>query len=341
MRTEPTDLPPSLLAETLSRHWDLPALTLTHLPVGFGSHHWRAKAADGRGWFVTVDDHEHGHLGFGPETSFQELDRAMRTVATLRDAIGLEFVVSPLPDRDGNVLLRLDAPQDHNHYSVALFPLLDSERTGFGRVIPESQRQTTLRLIGRLHNATPSLPAGLPWRDDLAISQRRDLEAALNDLDASWTGGPYAEPARLLLREHRESITRALGHYDELAATVAADPAPWVVTHGEPHAGNVVRLRTGELNLVDWDTVALAPKERDLWMLTSDDGETDWTPYVETVGETAISDTALRLYRLRWDLTDIAAYVFWFRHPHEDSDDMRTGWQGLNGYLPLNRELFA
>ena len=38
------------------------------------------------------------------------------------------------------------------------------------------------------------------------------------------------------------------------------------MTHGEPHAGNVMRTDEGRL-LVDWDTVALAPPERDLWML--------------------------------------------------------------------------
>jgi uncharacterized protein len=39
-----------------------------------------------------------------------------------------------------------------------------------------------------------------------------------------------------------------------------------VVTHGEPHPANVM-LVTGTLVLIDWDTVALAVPERDLWMV--------------------------------------------------------------------------
>lgn len=42
----------------------------------------------------------------------------------------------------------------------------------------------------------------------------------------------------------------------------------WVVTHGEPHPGNVIRTSHG-LRIIDWTTVQMAPPERDLWMLTS------------------------------------------------------------------------
>ena len=40
----------------------------------------------------------------------------------------------------------------------------------------------------------------------------------------------------------------------------------WVVTHGEPHPVNVMQTDAGRV-LIDWDTVAIAPPERDLWMV--------------------------------------------------------------------------
>src|SRR5437762_1010282 len=39
-----------------------------------------------------------------------------------------------------------------------------------------------------------------------------------------------------------------------------------VVTHSEPHPGNVIRTRAG-LTVIDWDTVALVPRERDVCIL--------------------------------------------------------------------------
>jgi spectinomycin phosphotransferase len=63
--------------------------------------------------------------------------------------------------------------------------------------------------------------------------------------------GPYSEPARQLLDEHAGGLVRVLALYDELADGVV-DPSRLVITHGEPHAGNV--MVTGDaLKLVDWE----------------------------------------------------------------------------------------
>ena len=39
---------------------------------------------------------------------------------------------------------------------------------------------------------------------------------------------------------------------------------------------------------------------------------------------------ALELYRLTWDLTEIALYVDQFRRPHGDTEDTRVAWAGLS-----------
>ena len=39
-----------------------------------------------------------------------------------------------------------------------------------------------------------------------------------------------------------------------------------VITHGEPHPANLM-LAAGRLALIDWDTVALAPPERDVSLI--------------------------------------------------------------------------
>jgi aminoglycoside phosphotransferase (APT) family kinase protein len=39
-----------------------------------------------------------------------------------------------------------------------------------------------------------------------------------------------------------------------------------VLTHGEPHPGNLIQVGSRWM-LVDWDTTLVAPPERDLWLL--------------------------------------------------------------------------
>jgi thiamine kinase-like enzyme len=57
-----------------------------------------------------------------------------------------------------------------------------------------------------------------------------------------------------------------------VAEQVGALSTAWVVTHGEPHPANVIRT-PGGLKLIDWDTVQLAPAERDLWMVAGPSGD--------------------------------------------------------------------
>jgi spectinomycin phosphotransferase/16S rRNA (guanine(1405)-N(7))-methyltransferase len=103
-----------------------------------------------------------------------------------------------------------------------------------------------------------------------------------------------------------------------------------VITHGEPHAGNVL-IVDGALRLIDWDTALIAAPERDLWTLDPGDGSMLET-YRLATGVTT-SPEALTLYRLSWDLGEIAYYVAGFRQAHQDSTDAAEAWKNLVHYL--------
>nr|BFE77338.1 hypothetical protein GCM10020092_106390 [Actinoplanes digitatis] len=107
-----------------------------------------------------------------------------------------------------------------------------------------------------------------------------------------------------------------LAEYDGLAAKAEATPERWVVTHGEPHPGNLMRTGSG-LVLVDWETVRIAPPERDLWLVDDDQGD----------------PAAAALFRLRWTLADIAGYAAELRRPHEATEDVTASWTYLNSYF--------
>jgi spectinomycin phosphotransferase len=113
--------------------------------------------------------------------------------------------------------------------------------------------------------------------------------------------------------------------FDRLVEDLGRGGSAPVLTHGEPHPGNLLQREGGYL-LVDWDTVGLAPPERDLWSVA--ESPEDLERYAKAAGRTP-NASALALYRLRWDLEEASIYVDWFRAPHERSPDMEQGWQEL------------
>lgn len=325
---EPQDLRQTTLAEALERHWGIAAARLDYLPIGFGSHHWEAVGAAGSRWFVSADDLRGGpHAGRDPGEAFAALERAYRTAAALREA-GLEFVVGPVPSRDGGVLHRIGV-----RYAIRVEPFVDGVAAESGEYERPDDRRRMGALIGRLHAASGDVPRGLPGREDFTLPGRTALEEALAELETPWDAGPFAEPARALLRAHAGPVRERLRAHDRRAERLRDAPGGWVVTHGEPHSANLIRDTRGGLRLVDWDTALIGPPERDLWMVV-DPELTGWDEYREVTGALRLDEQALGLYRERWALAEIGVYVAEFRRPHVETEDTRASWEELGEYLP-------
>ncbi len=329
MYSEPRDLDRAALADALERRWGIAATRLDYLPVGFGSHHWEAVDARGTRWFVSADDLRAGrHAGRDADDVYTGLDRAYCAAAALRDEAGLEFVLAPVASEGGAVLHRLD-----ERYAVRVEPFVDGAATQDGEFERPEDRRRMGTLLGRLHAASERVPAGVPGREDFALAGRAALEEALGRLETPWESGPLAEPARELLRAHAGELRERLHAHDRLVERVRDAPGAWVVTHGEPHSANVIREPDGRLRLADWDTALVGPRERDLWM-TLDIDMAGWEEYRAVMGAVRLNEEALGLYRERWALAEICAYVAEFRQPHEETEDTRTSWRELGEYLP-------
>jgi spectinomycin phosphotransferase len=81
---------------------------------------------------------------------------------------------------------------------------------------------------------------------------------------------------------------------------------------------------SGGLVLIDWDTVALAPPERDLWMVATPGGS-ELDQYAEATGH-GVDENALEVYRRAWDLADVAAWIRLFRSDHRQDPDTDEAW---------------
>jgi spectinomycin phosphotransferase len=314
VRERPADIRDSDVAAALARQWALTAQDLSYLPVGFGGHHWLAVDQTGSRWFVTVSDLASPWV--------PDLRAAMQTAAWLATGAGLEFVVAPMPTRAGQVVGSLDS-----RYALTLFPYLDGASGHFEDPIDDVDRAAIIDMLARLHTAIPT-GIQVPARP-LQLTTRQAIDQALASLGVPWTGGPYAEPGRDLLARYERPLRQAFARFDSLLDRVREASGPSVITHGEPHPGNLLHTRAG-LCLVDWDMTALARPERDLWRVIS--GNQDAAQYSQRTGW-PVNQDALTLYRLRWDLDDIAGMLSQIRRPTQQTADTLVSWTELQKTL--------
>ena len=311
MRTPPP-LDLDVLHVALRNGWGLAVRSLEYAPLGFGSYHWIASGEGGTRRFITVDDLTMKRLPGGRGDAYTALGRAFRSALALYRG-GLDFVVAPLPGQTGAVVQRLG-----RRFSVAVFPFVEGRVSPGGEFESDADRITVTERVRELHRAT-ALVGGIPGSEDFALPWRDELEGSLRQLGTPWIEGPYGEPARRLLQDRAAQVRDALAVYDRLISQVRTQDPAFVITHGEPHAGNVIFTEDGP-RLIDWDSALLAPPARDLWMLSA--------PHAEE------SETLL-LYRLWWELAEIGGYVAAFCRPHAGNEDAAEAWQNLRGFIRL------
>jgi spectinomycin phosphotransferase len=313
------------IAAALAANWEFAADDVRYLPKGLGSYHWEARTQRGSACFVTVDDlATKPWIAPGHDDTFDGLTAAYRTASILHHQAGLHLVVAPYPCLDGRLTLRL-SPQ----FSMAVFPFVDGRAGDWGEPITPAARARLLGELAMLHLATPEAGSHLTTRP-FELPGRPGLTAALGAVDQPWTGGPLSESARRALAEHAGRVHGQLSAFDDLARQVEESRETLVITHGEPHPGNLMHTEHG-LRLIDWDTVALARPERDLWML--DDGSSDgFAPYSQLTGQ-IVNRAAIEFYRLEWTLSDIASFIAMFRSEHRRTVWIEQKWRGFGQLL--------
>ena len=324
MFTRPTDLPDATLIDQLAGHWNIAVDDIEYLAVGFGSHHWRATAA-GQRWFVTVDDLDVKlrDREDSRQQAFVRLQSALATARLLHDR-GLSFVVAPIATVHGDVLRRAG-----ERFAIAVYPHIEGRTHAWGPYESHADRTAVLQRLIAVHGATADACEHARL-DDFTISNRDDLEQMIAGVGPASDIGPFAQPANSLLARHSRALSRLLVEYDRLADEARRSPDRNVVTHGEPHMGNTMVTEDGWV-LVDWDTALLAPPERDLWMVSTGD-RSIIEMYTAATGR-AVVDSMLEMYRLAWDLNDIAIYTTLFRQPHADTRDARESMNNLTRLL--------
>jgi spectinomycin phosphotransferase len=275
-----------------------------HLPLGFGAHHWRlADEGAGAALFLTLDLPS-------PTRSADSFVTAYRAAQGLESA-GAPGILAPLDTLDGRVAVPCAGGL------LSATPWQEGRCPEPEEAAGQPHRRRVRTLLESLHAATP--PAGLrPW----AARVGPDLAERLAESTATpWREGPFGEPARELLRAAHPRLVATERRYRELREIEHAAAERRVPTHGEPHAGNQMLTADGELLLVDWETLALAPPERDLAALPPADR-----------GEHA-EPRMLEMFALEWTLSEVEEYQRWFRAPHTGTEDDEIALAGLRDEL--------
>jgi spectinomycin phosphotransferase len=314
---EKPDLPDARVAACLRDAYALNVVQLDFLPLGADRDTaiYRAIAEDGIPYFVKL----RGGV-------FDEMTLSAPRLFSDR---GIRQVIAPLPTRSQQLWTDLD------DFKLAAFPFVEG-RDGYDADLQDHHWVDLGHTLKAIHMT--KLPAGFRdrlrredytprWRERVRWFQQHVQQRSFAD-------GVSAQLVALLMDRHRE-IEELVNRAEDLAAVLQRHPRPFLLCHADIHAGNVLIDGAGRLFVVDWDTLLLAPQERDLMFVGGGQFGDARSPQEEEAlfyqgyGPAEIDGSALVYYRCERIVEDIAAYCEQILLAEHDGPDREEGLQQL------------
>lgn len=320
----PPDIAQDAIQQCLSQAYRLGQARIEFLPLGadVNSAVFRVDAGDGAAYFLKLR-----RGGFAQPV--------VAVPAFLHHDKGIEAVMAPLPTADGQLSL-----QAHG-FDWALYPFFDGAN-GFERALTDAQWRALGAAVSAIHRATlpEALSASLP-RERYVHQAREGVRRYQRRFINGVTGDDIVTRFFAFWEDRAEEIDTIVYRSEQLASILLERPPQLVPCHADLHAGNVLVGDDGQLSIVDWDTLVLAPKERDLMFIGGGVGHVWNTPaqealFYEGYGATDIDAVALTYYRYERITQDILEFCDQMFDASASAQDREEGLRQMKSQFAPN-----
>ncbi|MAU00749.1 MAG: phosphotransferase [Anaerolineaceae bacterium] len=248
---------------------------------------------------------------------------------------GIQQVIAPLPTKTGELWTNLD------RFKAVLYPFVTGQDGYEVKMQPHHWAAFGIALK-HIHSTAlpPTLAQALP-QETFTDRWREFVKTILAQLGEMQFDDPVAGETAVLLKTNQAVILDLVDRAERLAQAAQAQPLEFVVCHADIHAGNILITLDDTFYIVDWDTLLLAPKERDLMYIGAGLLGNWYSPQEEAAlfypayGQTAIDQNLLAYYRYERIVQDIAAFCEQLLFTQEGGADRAQSLRYLrSSFLP-------
>jgi spectinomycin phosphotransferase len=248
---------------------------------------------------------------------------------------GIQHVIPPLST------LAQHLWADLSDFKLSVFPFIEGQ-DGYEIDLTDQHWVDFGRALKAIHTAEMPPQALDRIQRETYSDQWREIVKRFQALVETTTfADAVAAELAAFLRTKRDEISHLVGRAETLAAVLKTRPQPFIVCHADIHAANVLIDASGHLYIVDWDTLTLAPKERDLMFVgggqfvNKRSAQEEETLFYQGYGPAQIDESTLAYYRYERIVQDIAAYCEQILLTDEGGKDREEGLQQLTSqFLP-------
>jgi len=319
MKFEPVLDKPALM-ETIQQVYGVPVYALTFIPEGMVGCHYIANCADGKRIFVTLLTNNYLAI-----LQTQRLDITLALINRLYEG-GL-FTAQPAVYHT----LEGRMKADFQGQPLIIYEYIEGINLGGAWPYPPEVLTELGRLTAQLHGATADIGMDVPYFEQFHLPFEEPLLANLAELEQVPDD---ARPGKVELRKfilpRQEPLLGLLAHLHELGDTARDLNPPRVLVHTDMTPTNILRTPQGDLFIVDWEGVMLAPAEHDLFIFAGEGFSTLLEAYCRAAGEPCLHPELFAYYFHRRNLEDITGFIISILHENTTAEEDRYELDLLN-----------
>jgi spectinomycin phosphotransferase len=282
------------IIDALHNQFNLPIASISFLPIG-ADHNTAVYQA------VTRDE-----IHYFVKLRRGAFDPLSALIPNYLRSQGMAQVIPVIPTQSGNLWTVLD------EFTLVLYPFINGH-DGYYKELSEEQWNEFGRALKHLHSVKlpPSLSQGFQ-RETFTPRWGQKVRIHLESIQTRKFRDPVARELSTFLRTNLDLTQKLIDQAAQLALEMQKRPFEYVVCHGDIHGWNLFIDDEQTLFIVDWDTLILAPKERDLMFIGAGLGSSGYAPHEEEklfyrcYGNIDLYQNAIAYYRSQRILEDIA-----------------------------------
>jgi spectinomycin phosphotransferase len=178
-------------------------------------------------------------------------------------------------------------------------------------------------------------------RETFSSCWRETVKTFVSRIEEETFDDPVAAQLAGFLKSKRIETLELIHRSERLGLLLQEQPLEFILCHADIHGWNLLIRDTGELYIVDWDTLILAPKERDLMFIGGAIGKSGYSPqeeenlFYQGYGRTDIDQTAMAHFRYERIVEDIAVECEQILAANDGGEDRRQALEYLaSNFLP-------
>jgi spectinomycin phosphotransferase len=237
-----------------------------------------------------------------------EFSAASVEIPKYLSSLGIKEIIPPLPTKTGQLWVSLE------DFKIILYPFVEG-KNGFEHNLSDQQWIEFGSALKRFHSTDfpAKITKEIPW-ESYSPRWRDSLKNFLANIKERSFSDTIAKEMAAFLYSKKTEILVLVKRAEQLARKMQHRHRRYIVCHGDIHAWNLLITGGGDFYLVDWDTLILAPKERDLMFIgaglegTGRTADEEIALFYQGYGQTEVDRSAIKYYRYERIIEDIAVY---------------------------------